>query len=216
MVVKRGPFSVLTPAHTPTSCAYSPPGGQREHLSPFLQKSQLFRCEICCSLSYPLHPYSGKSLAFHTWGRGFCSCSISPAPKRFSCCLELRFMAQGMDVCKTSSGSMESLSWEHSCSLRQSKAVWSGKNAEEIWNWYPIVARTCSLRERPIWMCCGCGRGSGGLGWRLNPKLSPWLPAWEALGCWRLHWNYFSVHNNLAWLSAAATRACPWFSGARL
>lgn len=207
------PFS---PQHTHQPAVHIPLLEGRENTSPPSYRNLSFSgvgsAALCPTLCFPTQ----ANLLSFTPGIGFfCSCSVSPAPKRFSCCLELRFMAQGMDVWKTSSGSMESLSWEHSCSLTIKSCVqWKEcrRDLELVFSscWNLLFEGKTYLNV--LWLWKGL-RWSGS--WRLNPKLSPRLPAQEALGSWRLHWTYLSVHN-LAWLSAAATRACPWFSGAWL
>lgn len=112
----------------PPSCSRSHPSWKRLHLAPILCKSQLFRCEISPSLSCPAAFPWWQTSCPHSW----CGAAAFFAAPNISCHLELRFMAQGMDIWVTCSRLWEpgSPSWEHGCSLRWPKAVCNGKNAE--------------------------------------------------------------------------------------
>lgn len=169
----------------------------------------------------PLLCQPGKPPALHSWGRAFfCSRRVFfPALKMFLCHLGLKFMAQGMDVWITCCRfwEPESPGWECSLVLGQSKAACRGKGAEETWNWHSVVSGTCFFfflqkggsehaivteGVQAVW-------GGGEIQSCLHGCQLRKLRGLRG----RLQCTYLSMHN-LAWLSAAATRACLCFSGA--
>lgn len=93
----------------------------------------------------------------------------------FFCPLEPRFMAKGMDVWVTDSGSLRVL--VENIVVSQLKIVCSGKNVREIWNWYSVVGRT--LRERQIETC---GRGFRQSGIETTSKATSMAASSESSG----------------------------------
>lgn len=111
-------FSILTPAHNQPAGSLS--SGKTEHLSAYVNVSFLGvrSTALCPALSHP-----GKTPSLCTWGRVFCSRIVSSGLKMFFCHLEPRFMAKGMDVWITDSGSL-SPSWERGCKSAKNCLQW--------------------------------------------------------------------------------------------
>lgn len=183
----------------------------RQHLSACVNVSfsGVRSVALCPTLSYP-----GKTPSLCTWGRVFCSSIVFPGLKMFFCHLEPRFMAKGMDVWITGTGSLRALVENIVCKSTKNCLQWKeckGDLELVFCSWWDLVfegKRDLNL----LWLWEGF---QAVWDWGYNQSYLHgcqlrrlWDPRFE----W---WTYLSVHN-LSWLSATTTRACPCFSGAWL
>lgn len=163
---------------------------------------------LCPTLSHP-----GKAPSLCTWGRVFCSRIVSSGLKMFFCHLEPKFMAKGMGVWITDSGSL-SPSWERSCRSAKDCLQWKEckRDLELVFSSWWILVFEGKMDLNLLWLWEGVQAV-----WDWG-YIQSYLHGCQLRKLWgpRLEqWTYLSVHN-LSWLSANTTRACPCFCGAWL